>query len=266
MIRAHFGIDRNPFANDASELLPHQQLILETLRVHCQQGGFCLVMGNPGTGKSVVRETLVKGADKRLMVASVTRTMHTYSNTVRILAQAFGLDHGGNNFKSEKRPIEGAHTLKQYGRAIVTVIDNDHLLDIDTLRGLRLLLGDFPRNHNLVLFGQPELLSNLQLRAHDDIKSRITYSVCVLKLGPDDMEAFLLAQLDLTGLPHPTFSPETLWLVVRATDGILKRARNLAPGRLLEAVRARKRVVDLENVNRVLLQPHWREDRDLDKI
>jgi len=32
---------------------------------------------------------------------------------------------------------------------------------------------------------------------------------------------------------------------------------------LLEAVRDRKRTVDLKQVNRVLLQPHWRREQDL---
>ena len=56
----------------------------------------------------------------------------------------------------------------------------------------------------------------------------------------------------------------TIGLVVRASDGLMRRARNVALSCLLEAVRARKRTVDLDNVNRVLMQPHWREERDID--
>jgi type II secretory pathway predicted ATPase ExeA len=153
--------------------------------------------------------------------------------------------------------------MKQAGRMIVTVIDDAHLLEIDTLRKLRLLFEDFPHNHNLILFGQPQLLSALSLKAHEDIKSRITYSVTTQKLGPDDMEAFLLGQLDACGLSHSTLSPEALGLIVRSCEGLLRKARNLTLGCLLEAVRARKRVVDLEIVNRVLRQPHWREDTDM---
>lgn len=41
------------------------------------------------------------------------------------------------------------------------------------------------------------------------------------------------------------------------------RARNLCFAAMLEAVRDRVRNVDLKQVNRVLLQPHWREHRDL---
>ena len=39
MIRAHFGLDQNPFSLDKIALLSHQQEVFDTLRVHCQQGG-----------------------------------------------------------------------------------------------------------------------------------------------------------------------------------------------------------------------------------
>jgi type II secretory pathway predicted ATPase ExeA len=47
--------------------------------------------------------------------------------------------------------------MKQAGRMIVTVIDDAHLLEIDTLRKLRLLFEDFPHNHNLILLSPAAL-------------------------------------------------------------------------------------------------------------
>ena len=45
------------------------------------------------------------------------------------------------------------------------------------LRKLRLLFEEFPKNHNLILIGQPCLLAALDLGVNQDIKSRVTYSV-----------------------------------------------------------------------------------------
>ena len=58
MIRSFFGLDQNPF--DAAHIgsCRHQQEIFDTLTVHCQQGGLCLVLGEPGTGKSVIKHAL----------------------------------------------------------------------------------------------------------------------------------------------------------------------------------------------------------------
>ncbi len=63
-------------------------------------------------------------------------------------------------------------------------------------------------------------------------------------------------------LRHNTFTQEALGLIVRSGEGLLRRTRNLCLGSLLEAVRDQTRIVDLKQVNRVLIQPHWRNDHD----
>jgi len=89
------------------------------------------------------------------------------------------------------------------------------------------------------------------------------YSAKLDKLAPDDMESWVLSELDRVALAHNTFTPEALGLIVRSGEGVLRRTRNLCIATLLEAVRDRKRSVDLKQVNRVLLQPHWRREQYL---
>lgn len=127
---------------------------------------------------------------------------------------------------------------------------------------LRLLFEDFPPSHNLVLLGQPQLKQSLALTINEEIRSRITYSVVLPRLAPELIEQFLLAQMDRAGLGHNTFTPEAMALIIRSGDGLLRRTRNLCLSSLLEAVRDQTRIVDLKQINRVLLQPHWRKDYD----
>lgn len=261
MIRSYFGIGYNPFEKPR-QLLDHQQPIFDTLRVHCQQGGLCLILGQPGIGKSVLKHYLQNHDPKKLITPTISRTLHTYTNTLRLLCQSFGIEDSGNDFTSEKRLLEEAFRLNQQGKMLAPIIDDAHLLDIQGLRKLRLLFGDFPKNHNLILIGQPSLMTNLHLTVNEDIKSRVTFSVVIQRLNPDQIEAFFLGELDHVGLPHQTFSEEALGLLVRSSDGVLRRARNLALACLLEAVRDQTKCVDLKQVNRVLLQPHWRADSD----
>ncbi|MBI1871371.1 MAG: hypothetical protein HYS07_09290, partial [Chlamydiae bacterium] len=96
-----------------------------------------------------------------------------------------------------------------------------------------------------------------------DIKSRVTYSVIIPKLNPDQISDFILRELDCVKLGHHTFCEDALSLIARASEGFLRLARNLSLSSLIEAVRDRKKQVDLEIVNRVLIQPHWRSSRDL---
>jgi len=229
------------------------------LRVHCQQGGLCVVVGDPGTGKSVIKHALVNHDPKRLITPVVNRTLHTYHSVLRILCDSFQIDANGRDVRCEKRLIEEAHRINHAGKMLAPVIDDAHLIDVHDLRRLRLLFEDFPKNHNLVLVAQPGLLTSLGLTPNQDIQSRVTYSVLVPRLAPDDMESFIRRELDAVALPHATFTPEAFGLIVRASEGYLRRAKNLCVGSLLEAVRDRTRTVDLKQVNRVLLQPHWRE-------
>ena len=263
MIRAFYGLSQNPFSTQAVSLLNHQQEIYDTLRVHNQQGGLCLVLGCPGTGKTVIKEAIKQNADKRMLVVSVSRTLHTYSNTVKILCQAFNIEFEGSDFKCEKRLIEEAFSLNRQGKSLISVIDDAHLMEMNTLRKLRLLFEDFPKNHNVILIGQPSLLNNMSLSINSDMKTRVTYSTITRKLNPDDIKDFILGQLDRVKLGHNTFSEDAIDLIVRSSEGILRKTRNLCLGCLLEAVRRQEKQIGLDNVNRVLIQPHWRKEDDL---
>jgi MSHA biogenesis protein MshM len=263
MIRSFYGLTQNPFDLRELQLLPQQQEIHDTLKVHCQQGGLCLVLGVPGTGKSVIKHSLQALPEKQFLVAAVARTLHTYTNTVKILCDAFRVEFESNAFLCERRLIEQAFRLNHAGKAITTILDDAHLMDLANLRKLRLLFEDFPKNHNLVLLGRPTLLAALDLGVNHDIKSRVTYSVITKRLHADDMRDFLLRELDRVGLGHNTFTQPAVDLIVRSADGVLRKARNLSVGCLIEAVRAAKKTIDLDNVNRVLMQPHWQKETDL---
>lgn len=263
MIRSYFGLTRNPFDSRDLELLPLQQEIHDTLKVHCQQGGLCLVLGVPGTGKSVIKESLKRLPENQHLVASVARTLHTYTNTVKILCDAFRIEFQHCAFQCERKLIEQAFALNHAGKSLTTILDDAHLMDLANLRKLRLLFEDFPKNHNLVLIGRPHLLANLDLGVNHDIKSRVTYSVITKRMNPDAMRDFLLRELDRVGLGHNTVTQPAVDLIVRSADGVLRKARNLCVGCLIEAVRSASKTIDIDIVNRVLMQPHWQKDADL---
>lgn len=263
MIRSYFGLTRNPFDLREIELLPGQQEVHDTLKVHCQQGGLCLVLGVPGTGKSVIRQALQRLPENQHLVATVARTLHAYTNTVKLLCDAFRIEFESCAFKCERKLIEQAFSLNHVGKSLTTILDDAHPMDLANLRKLRLLFEDFPKNHNLVLIGRPDLLAALDLGINHDIKSRVTYSVITKRLNPDAMRDFLLRELDRVGLGHNTVTPPAIDLLARSADGVLRKARNLCVGSLIEAVRRASRTIGLDTVNRVLMQPHWQTDADL---
>src|ERR1700737_967228 len=79
MIKATFGLTKEPFYRSDVVLLPQQAEAMEMIRIHAQHGGFSVIVGNPGVGKSVLREHLEHlGKERDTVVVSHTQTMHTY--------------------------------------------------------------------------------------------------------------------------------------------------------------------------------------------
>ena len=44
---------------------------------------------------------------------------------------------------------------------------------------------------------------------------------------------------------------------------MLRKARNVCVGCLIETVRAASKTIDIDCVNRVLMQPHWQKETDI---
>lgn len=261
MIKSYFGISQQPFAIDEdAPLLDHQQRHFDILKVHSQQGGFCLILGEPGTGKSVLKNAIIRHDPKQWITPVINRSLHTWPNLLRLLCQALQLDTLGSDTKCESRLINEARAYNAKGRTIIPIIDDAHLLPVDALHKLRLLLEDFPKNHNLILIGQPSLNTTLQLRPQQDLKSRVTYSAKIDALAPTALTSFIHNQLDLAGLPHQTFTNEAINLILRLSEGTLRAVKNLCVGSMIEAVRDQTKIVDLKQVNAVLMQPHWRHN------
>ncbi len=262
MIRTYFGLAENPFATGSdTPLLEHQQRHLDILKVHHQQGGLCVILGDPGTGKTVLKRAIVDADPKNQITPVVNRSLHTWHNMLRLLCGAFELETDGSDHRCEARLIDEARALNHKGKLVVPIIDDAHLVPVEALRKLRLLLEDFPKNHNLVLLGQTGFNTTLQLRVNEDIRSRVTYSATLPRLAPDAIIGFIGDQLDRVGLPHSTFTEAAAALVARSSEGVLRSVRNLCVGSLIEAVRDATKTVDLKQVNAVLLQPHWRQRR-----
>src|SRR5436190_20569635 len=108
MIRSYFGLQRSPFDAESLTLLPHQQEVFDILRVHAQQGGLCLVLGEPGTGKSVLKQALLNHDPKRMITPVVNRTLPTYPNTPRILCEAFQIEFDGRDPRCERLLVQQA--------------------------------------------------------------------------------------------------------------------------------------------------------------
>jgi len=264
MINSTWGISKAPFQRDNPTLLSQQKNMADIIKIHAQQGGFSVIIGEPGVGKTVLREHIEQlNKERESTVVSCSRTLHTYRQILWQLADSFKLETTEKNI--EKDLIQEALAQVRERKTLYIVIDEAHLLELATLRKLRLLFERFPKNHNLILFGQPELIHYLSLSTNRDIKSRITYSATIKPLGDDDLETFVIKELENARMGINTFDEGALQLIIRSAEGNLRVCRNLCLASLIEAARNNKKQVSITHVNQVLVQPHWRSHEELIK-
>ena len=262
MIKTTFGLTREPFYRSDLALLPQQTEAMEMIRIHAQHGGFCVIVGNPGVGKSVLREHLEQlGKERDTVVVSFTQTMHTYQPILKQLAESLQVSAAQGDI--EKELVLAAYRHVQSQKTLYIVIDEAHLLDVAILRKLRLLFERFPKKHNLVLLGHPELMFRLSMMCNEDIKSRISYSKQVLPLHDAELADFIVAELAAVGLGANTFDEAAVQVVLRAVQGNLRLCRNLCYASLVAACLDRQRICSVSHVNAALQQPHWRSHEAL---
>ena len=102
----------------------------------------------------------------------------------------------------------------------------------------------------------------LSLNTNADVKSRITYSASIKPLNDDDMEHYIIKELEAALMGIHTFDEAAMALIIRTSEGNLRLCRNLCLGSLIEAARETKKIVTISHVNNVLVQPHWRSHEE----
>lgn len=267
MINAYFGTAITPFEPDEkleNELLPHQKQCYHRIKEQSFLGGLTVIVGEPGTGKTIFKQALLQLSQKTWHIIVINRAIFSWHSFLSLLTQALQIESRGQTSTIEKNIVGEARKLNQRGKSLIFIIDDAHLIPSDILKKIRLLLEDFPKNHNLVLIGQLELMTLLRMREHEEILSRITQSAEFKPLSPADITAFIHHQLDRTGLPHNTFTEAALHLIKKVSHGNLRATKNLCLGGMLEAIRAQTKTVDIEHINQVLDQPHWRKSNILE--
>lgn len=267
MIRAHYGTRHNPFQTDLeTELLPHQEKHISYIETHSQQQGFTVLFGDPGTGKTILKQHLMHYNSETWVTLVINRAMHTWQNILRLLCQALGVPSDGRDNKCEERILVEVRKLNDKGQTLIIIIDDAHLIPIDALRKLRLLMEDFPKNHNLILLGHRDLMLRFKLKPNADFLTRITYANEMLRLAPSDIKDFIHHQLDLAELPHNTITEAAINLINKSNNGNLRATKNLCVSGMIEAIRDQTRTVDIQQINRVLNQPHWQHSNQLEGI
>ncbi len=225
-----------------------------------QGEGFVLVIGSPGTGKTMLVKSLIKNLNKDKLLIGVMMTSQVGpEDTLRMAASTFGFTFSLTDKASllsgfEKFIVEKARE----GRRLLLIVDEAQNLPKQSLEELRMLT-NLDVNGNPVfqvfLVGQTELKRTIYAADMEQLKQRI---VSTFQLDPLDLEEtkdYILFRLQTAGWRGtPEFAPSVFDVIHEFTGGIPRRINSLCDRLLLFGYLEELALLNEEAVQKVIVE------------
>ena len=254
MYENHFSLRRTPFsiAPDPAFLYlseGHKEALAH-LTYGFSHGGFVLITGEVGTGKTTLLRNLVKQTPQDLDVAFVLNPRLTVRELLETLCDELGVEYPRNAALSVKQYIDALnrHLLATHaaGRDTVVIIDEAQNLSPAVLEQIRLLTNletDKRKLLRIILLGQPELADLLARNELRQLAQRITARYHLRGLSREDTYAYVVHRLARAGGNPYLFTRGALRRLYAISKGIPRIINLVADRALLGAyVEGRQRV------------------------
>lgn len=191
-----------------------------------QPGGFVQLTGDVGSGKTTLCRCLVKQLPPETDVALILNPRLTVIELLASVCDELGISYPAETGSIKvlidalnQRLLE-SHTR---GRRTVLIIDEAQNLQEDVLEQIRLLTNLETSREKLlqiILIGQPELLSVLKQEKLRQLAQRITARYHLLPLSKSETCAYIQHRLLVSGRRDPLFTQRAMNLVYRLSRGV----------------------------------------------
>ncbi len=205
------------------------------------KGGFVLLTGEVGTGKTTLCRSLLEQVPEGVEVALVLNPKQTSLELVASLCDELKVSYA-TPAQSLKVLIDllNRHLLDIHakGRRTVVIIDEAQNLSIDVLEQIRLLTNLETTTQKLLqilLIGQPELQGMMAKPELRQLGQRITARYHLTPLSSDETAAYIEHRLEVAGCRRPLFTKGTLNLIHRLSGGIPRLINTICDRALLGA-------------------------------
>ena len=257
MYYQYFGLNEAPFSIAVNPrylfMSPrHRDALAHLLYGVGAGGGFILLTGEVGTGKTTINRCLLEQLPDNTDIAII---LNPALNAQELLASAcdeLGIDYGQEQH-SLKALTDRLHTflLENHARDRKTtlLIDEAQHLDFDVLEQIRLLTNLETNSEKLlqiILIGQPELAQKLGRPELRQLNQRITARYNLEALNLEETGAYIRHRLEVAGLApgRELFTPGLVKQVHRKTRGIPRLINLLCDRALLGAYGRGKNLAD----------------------
>lgn len=205
-----------------------------------QNGGFVMLTGEVGTGKTTIVRCLLEQLPENTDIAII---LNPTANAPELLSTI--CDELGVSYISDELTVKSlTDALNEFllnnhrkGRKTVLLIDEAQLLKVPVLEQIRLLTNLETTTEKLLqimLIGQPELKKLLARPALRQLSQRITARFHLEALTPAETKAYIHHRLKIAGLPdHQRPFNDVIIKKIHAFSGGIPRLINVLSERLL---------------------------------
>ncbi|MBO6849602.1 MAG: AAA family ATPase [Marinobacter sp.] len=201
------------------------------------QGGFIVITGEVGTGKTTVSRCFIENVPDHVDIALILNPRLSARELLSSVCDELEISHPLGASIKQLVDLINADLLKAHaaGRHKVLVIDEAQNLSADVLEQLRLLTNLETAEKKLlqiVLLGQPELQALLARPELRQLNQRVTARYHLDALAADELPGYLRYRLGVAGLRADIFTAGAIKTLFRVSDGI-PRLVNLISDRAL---------------------------------
>jgi MSHA biogenesis protein MshM len=246
LYQAHFGLRELPFGitPDTSYTFAcraHQDA-LNTLLIAVANGeGFMKVIGEVGTGKTLLCRRFLALLDERFVTAYIPNPYLEPRSLLLALADELRIRvaRDADQHVLLKKLNAGLLAAARAGKSVVLCLDEAQAMPIDTLEALRLLTNLETEKRKLlqvVLFGQPELDARLRADSVRQLRQRITFQCTFTALSRDETARYVEHRLRIADrVGPPLFRASALRRLHQMSKGVPRLINILANKALLLA-------------------------------